>query len=683
MKRTTTILLLVLTCTTLSSAQMQLINERQITLLEKMRRPSDPWPRGDGHVLIGEPGSPVSQKGYHEPGGSFTPSPGSFGISFWIMDQSDKLIATSDDIPIEKITQRYIHQGDAKIPSLEDQTPWYSCTWTYKAAGQWTLAFEDKADNYTVVLVVRSVGPAGGPLKRVIWDKTRLILDEQWILTPDRSPVSIVAGDETAGDLTRSTADAAMPKEFASSASGWCYAKLGFSASFTVQLVKTTPQFASALSYAKTIPQFSFDLPDKNFEASLRAQVSTLMMGYVGRQTGPGEPINYPLAWERDGAYSLMAMAKSGQLQTAKELSLYFAENDFFGGFGSEGDAPGSAINALIEVAGLINDPAYDQWLWPHIERKLGYIDEMLNAKTEVYKNFIGPLAPHIAHDLKRRQLICKPFTDGLIVGTMDNHFPVLYINALSYRALIQASRFASKLNKKAVAADCLTKAQAIKPAWLAAFGKPKYDNERNFMISIWPSWIIDKTNAVFKEKIEGQRRELWTVEGTPKSRPLWTYFTVSEAHQWLFMERLDRTWETIHYFWNNQCAPGLYTYWEGEGEENTFRQWEHYRGWLHPRYVTPHYWTASEMTHLQLDMMVYIDESREEFEFVIGGGVPEAWLKSPMSVKNYRTKAGIVSWEYKNNVLSVTVSGSPKKYKVRPGPSFVKSNTKLSVSYK
>src|SRR5690606_27380950 len=111
-----------------------------------------------------------------------------------------------------------------------------------------------------------------------------------------------------------------------------------------------------------------------------------------------------------------------------------------------------------------------------------------------------------------------------------------------------------------------------------------------------------------------------------PEDRPLWTYFTVSEAHQWLFLDRIDRTWETIHYFWANQCAPGLYTYWEDEGEENTFQQWEHYRGWLNPRYVTPHYWTASEMTHLQLDMLVYIDESKDDFEFVIGGGIPTEW---------------------------------------------------------
>lgn len=659
-------------------SQTQIINQRQLTLLEKAKRPGDPWPRGDGHAVIGEPGSPLSQKGYHEPGGSFTPAPGSFGISIWIVDSEGKRFATSDDIALDKIQERYVHVGDAKTASIESITPYYTSTWSYTAPGQWKLDIKDVSDAYNLEIVVRSVGPAGGPLEFVDWDKDRLLLDRRWILTPGVQPTTIFIGDESKGELATVKAGAVAVR----SENHWGFARLRMKDSFTLTLKNTLPQFTSMLSYEKTTPQFSLQLPDKRFEQSLTSQISTLMMGYIGRQTGPGEPINYPLAWERDGAYSLMAMAKSGQLQTARELSVYFAENDFFGGFGAEGDAPGSAINALTEVAFLLNDPKYYEWVWPHIQRKLAYIDEMMNAKENLYKNFIGPLAPHIAADVKRRQLICRPFEDGLIVGTMDNHFPILYINALSYRAFIQASRLATKLNKPDVAQQCVTKANTIKPAWINAFGKPKYDNERNFMISVWPSWIVNKDFKPFVDKIEEQRKDLWS-DGAPKARPLWTYFTVSEAHQWLFIDRIDRTWETINYFWNNQCAPGLYTYWEGDGEENTFRQWENYRGWLNPKYVTPHYWTASEMTHLQLDMLVYIDESKDEFEVVVGGGVPQEWIGKDMYVKNYRTKAGVVSWEYKGGKLSVTVNGAAKKFKVRAGTSFVAAKVNPQVSYK
>ena len=79
----------------------------------------------------------------------------------------------------------------------------------------------------------------------------------------------------------------------------------------------------------------------------------------------------------------------------------------------------------------------------------------------------------------------------------------------------------------------------------------------------------------------------------------------------------------------------------------------------------------------------VYINESKPEFELVIGAGVPAEWLKENMAIKNFRTKVGIVSWEYKNNTLNVTVKSAAKKYSVRAGVSFEKANTKLVVNYK
>jgi hypothetical protein len=658
----------------------QLINQRQITLLEKARRPADPWPRGDGHIVLGEPGSPLAQKGYYEPGGSFSPSPGSFGLSIWVYDTGNRLISTSDDIALDKITQSFFYENNSVIPAIKTITPYYTCNWFWLEPGNWKLSVEATGTNGTrVAVAIRSVGPAGGPLTSATWDSTRLLLNRRWLVIPGRLPLTVVAGNEEAGELLKP-----ITSKSASSESGWCFAKMQMNAGeFHLTIKDTKPQYKGLLSYQKTIPQFNIDVPDKRFENCLQAQVANLMMGYIGRQTGPGEPINYPLAWERDGAYSLMAMAKSGQLQTARELSVYFAENDFFGGFGAEGDAPGSSINALSELAFLLNDPAYYRWVWPHIRRKVAIIDEMLNATGEIYKNFIGPLAPHIESDVKRRQLICRKKEDGLIVGTMDNHFPVLYINAISYRGLVQASRLVILLKDSSYATQCLQKAAEIKNAWTNAFGKKKYENERNFMISIWPSWITDKTNTLFAKQIEEKHQLEWGDEPAPKERPLWTYFTVAEAHQWLFLDRPDRTWKALHFFWNNQCSPGLYSFWEGSGEENTFKQWEHYRGWLQPKYVTPHYWTASEMTLLQMDMLTYIDESKKEYEIVIGAGVPEEWLSEKISVQYYRTKAGTISWEYKNNTLYVTIQNAPKKYTVRAGVNFLNAKTRVNLTYK
>src|SRR5204862_213462 len=46
-----------------------------------LQRPNDPWPRGQGHVVLAVPGCAEASKGYHEPGGSFSPGFSTFGVA--------------------------------------------------------------------------------------------------------------------------------------------------------------------------------------------------------------------------------------------------------------------------------------------------------------------------------------------------------------------------------------------------------------------------------------------------------------------------------------------------------------------------------------------------------------------------------------------------------------------------
>ena len=58
-------------------------------------RPSDPWPRGRGHVLLAFPGTREEDKGYHEPGGSFSPGVRSFGLAHV---EVDRVVAAFPDL---------------------------------------------------------------------------------------------------------------------------------------------------------------------------------------------------------------------------------------------------------------------------------------------------------------------------------------------------------------------------------------------------------------------------------------------------------------------------------------------------------------------------------------------------------------------------------------------------------
>lgn len=104
--------------------------QRELVLEAKQRRPGDWWPRGGGHVVLDIPGEPTRQEGYHEPGGSFSPSPGSFGVALWVLNPAGKVIATSDTIPLDQIEQHFVWGADKLAPSIDTTTPYYRCVWS-------------------------------------------------------------------------------------------------------------------------------------------------------------------------------------------------------------------------------------------------------------------------------------------------------------------------------------------------------------------------------------------------------------------------------------------------------------------------------------------------------------------------------------------------------------------------
>jgi len=417
------------------------------------------------------------------------------------------------------------------------------------------------------------------------------------------------------------------------------------------------------------------ELPDKEFGDCLNAQVAHIMMGLVGHETRPGDPNHYPLNWLRDGAYEIVALARAGQVDAAKQLCEPFAADDFFGGFGSEADGPGLALWALGEVSAMANDPKFDESIWPHVRRKAGLVLEMLSAAQTLRKPQVGPIVPQHTNrnDL---DLVCDAAKEGLIVGKMDWQRPILFVNAVSCRGLLDAASVAERLKKEDESAAWRGRAAELKQAWAKAFDSIEANNERTYICGLYPTWVVSD-KAAFEKKLAERRAKSHNDQDRVKDKPLWSYFNVAEAHQWLVLGQPEKAWNDLRWFWENQASPGLYTWWEGNGEENTFHRWEQVRGWVTPPHVTPHYWTAAEMLLLQLDALAYLDESGDKPELVVGAGIPKDWLEKPMLVKGIRTRLGEVDWEWNKGRMTVWLRG--QKCDVRLGPTF-KADTALKV---
>jgi hypothetical protein len=643
-------------------------------------RPTDPWPRGVGHVILAPPGSREEWKSYLEAGGSFSPTVGSFGLSIWVVDSQGRLLTSSDGLTLQSVSQSFLWDSRSGHPEVLVTTPYYVARYRPARFGRWELYFRPTVNQETrIVLNLRSVGPAGGPVRSLDWDGKRLRINDRWSVALSPPPTAVRLGEEgKAGwlEMPRPTPGAQTWKGI----SGWGFAAmvLDYSTETGVEIHDSDPMPRPGLRYESTRSTLELDLPEARFAESLDAQVAHLMMGLVGRETRPGDPTNYPLAWLRDGAYTVVALARAGQLDVARQLSTYFAENDFFGGFGAEADGPGLALWAIEEVSIRQRDHEFDEWLWPHVFRKAEFILGMLDAKQPIRKLVRGPIVPeHWNHP--ELSLVAEPAREGLIAGRMDWHRPLLFVNAVSYRGLHGAAALAERQGHREEAGRWRKRAAELQSAWVKAFKPPESENDRTYINGLWPTWVASFNRDVFRQGLDRRWSQLRTPEGAFREKPLWTYFEIADAHQWLFIGQPERTWKTLRWFWENQASPGLYVWWEGKGEENTLGLWEQVRGWVNPPHVTPHYWTAAEMLLLQLDMLAYVDEPASEPTLVIGAGIPAEWLSRPMSVRGLSTRLGEVDWKWDGRAMRVTVRGI--KCAARLGAGFP-PNTPVKVDF-
>jgi hypothetical protein len=640
---------------------------RDEVLGQMRKRPGDPWPRGTGHVLLAFPGSKEEEKGYHEPGGSFSPVVGSFGLSLWIVDDVGRLVTTSDAVPIDSLEQAFVWSEDSPLPEIHTRTPHYEAAWRLERPGSWNLRVRNVSPRYHAVAVVRSVGPAGGSISALDWDGQRLLVNDRWTVEISPGVASVYVGEEG----QRGWLQAREGVYRWSGPSGWGFARIapGGADEWNLVIQDPAPSYLPNLRRTRSArSNLTLHLPDPRFAASLDAQVAHLLMSLVNGQTRPGDPVNYPLAWQRDGAYILTALARAGHLDAAREVSDFFAEHDFFGGFGPEADAPGLSIWALEEVAVRLRDPDHDLRLWPHVYRKAELILEMLHTRESIHRPVFGAVVP--AHRTRADlTLVAEAARDGLIVGRMDFQRPLLYVNSVSYLGLLRAAELAERLGKQAEAGRWRSAATALQSAWQRALSPPETHNERTFATGLWPTWVAAPSREAYREEL--QRYWDWKrdPDGRFRERPLWTYFDIAESHQWLFLGSEQHVWRVLGWFWEHQASPGLFTWWEGQGEVNAFPGWSQVRGWVRPPHVTPHYWTAAEMLLLQLDMLGYLDQATHDPVLVIGGGIPPEWIAHPMKVEGLTTPHGTVSWAWDTRQMRVEVRGEATP--VRLGPAF------------
>lgn len=649
------------------------------------------WNRGDTHVILGVPSSLEAFKTPVEPGNSFSPGPGTYGVSSWVF-VNGKLHAPEE----KELSELNWSFEEGYLPVLNSRWIAGDISVSSSLFTDGDLESSDIKDYFTVELtnnalqelefsfyiVIRSFGAAGGPIKTLSYENDKVYINKAPLILTEESASGFgaVSYSDSKEDISVYLKKGLLPKTVAASdESTWASGALEYKVKLQPGC-KVRFDFAChlhtghwMLNWIKCIEKplnidkikgdylkhwkeqlkIKLDLPDKRFADALNCQLTHLYMFTVANSVRIS-PVSYPLWWLRDGAYVLNALNKGGLHEFSERACREIVQKDAFGGFGSEGDGPSDGIWILSEHYLLTGDKEYLMDVYPHIKRRADLLMKMRRTEKPI-KIFTEYTIPKCMLD-PNTDILCIAAEDELIKGRMDHHFPTIWINGFAYLALKRTVQCAKALGLDSSVYE--VEAEELKTALLKKSRQIFGHNDRDVNSAFWPTGWASRDDTFIEEKFD----EFWDNIRCPKGKhspePLWTYFEAGQAHNFVLLGKRENAWVSIEWFLSNHTAPGLYTYQEGL-DGNTALLWPRTRGWDDVNYVTPHGWTAAEVFHLLRDCL-----AREEGEaLIIGSGVPESWMSENFEVRDMPTYFGKLSFKYNAAIreLEVNINNMPE----------------------
>jgi hypothetical protein len=675
-------------------------------------------PRSDVRVFLGEPGAPEATKTTIEPGNVFSPGMKTFGVTWWLRFPDRDTFFATETAPLDTLTWHY---EEGLLPVVHCQTQvegvvaqhslFQDGTWRDRSesvCGQLMLTNMDSEPvRVEVFVALRSLGPAGGPVHslRVGADRQSIWLAARDLplLVFNRIPDALGCD---VGDPSPLAQDGIVPVgQAAHDTNGWCFGLARWDLTLSSQGVWTlafdcpqqtygnlehdlpgtaTPsphayadRKAAHLSHWRDKLQLvDLDIPDPAFREAFFAGLQHMMTAMVGDQARIA-PLSYPLPWLRDSVFIIRCFDLAGQHELAQKATNYCVRNDFFGGFGAEGDAPGQGIWALTQHYRITRDQTWLAQVYPAIQRKCDWLFRMRRAKEPIQ---IVTDTPTLAftHAERAAGVICAPARDGLIQGAMDHgiSYSLGWVNHWALCGLREAAFAAQELGCADDAARYSQEADELARA-LRVFAQTTpdfFEHERTVNSLLWPTnaWVDALPEA------EAGFNAWWTHHRERDSQylpePYWLYFEFAQAHNALLLGQRARVWMVLNYRLAHQDLPGLYGWREGGdgiGTDNAVHGVtliSQLRGCHRFESITPHGWSQAETWLLQRAVLV------EEWNggLLLFAGVPETWLfpGAVIAFRAFPTHFGVVSAQAEvaadGKSVSVQITGPDAQYTLR-----------------
>ena len=622
--------------------------------------------RGRTHIFLGHPHSDGCDKTTVEPGNTYSPGVWTCGISLWW--NIDQTWLSPDLIPENNLNWQFIGTpGECPIISAQYSVgPLLIRHELTHVGGEGAQGVDFNRVTITgpantvvpMVIVVKDIGPAGGVIKKMMWDEVNknLVINKNLFLDVELLAVSakIVIDD---GKMDSPIG--LLQIQLNTGDEGQCAVSFktahGFNERIFAEVIPVAHDYSAlnvAAGFKKATTDWQIALPARVFAPDERVALTWERCAYhIQAAMEQGHPrigaVNYPIFWMRDGVIVLRALDFMGRHDLAHIGNEYLAPLFFSGGFGAESDAPGEAIWALSSHARITKDSVWLREIFPTIKKRVDLIEKM--RTTKVALRAMAENRIPFYQFTPGSSILCLPSRNGLIHGRMDFHSPDFFINSWSLGGLIEAVKAAQSLGEKELAELWTLQANSLEEA-IATHLLPQYGNERSPIIAPYPSRALSHHMDGLRIKfIEWYRKRRLNSDNTRQPDLLWTYFEVAQAHNAFLLGFRDEAWVNIA----GLIAPEKWdvaAYIEGimKGSECLpYRNGEERRGWLNTENALggnmPHKWTTAEMITLIRDM--FVTEDKEGL--VLGVGVPKSWIKpgAKFGVKNMPTDFGLVSY--------------------------------------
>jgi len=397
---------------------------------------------------------------------------------------------------------------------------------------------------------------------------------------------------------------------------------------------------------------------------TLKSNLAYILINQDGPGIQPGSR-SYERSWIRDGALTSTALLRLGHFDEVRAFLAWYAPYQFSNGKvpccvdsrGAdpvpENDSHGELLHLAAQYYRFTGDRELIERLWPHIEKAVGYIDELRQERrTAEYRTpeklpYFGLLPESISHE---------GYSDKPVHSYWDDFFAL--------RGLKDAASLAADLGRTEQATLWGAIRDQFREDLLASVRRTIALHKLDYIPASVEKGDFDPTSTSIDiapgGELEGlpqpelrqtferyYRESIARRDGTRE----WDAYTPYELRTLRTLLRLgwhDRVHELLDFFMNDR-RPAAWNQWAEV-------VWHDPRV---PKFIgdMPHTWVGSEFIHSFLDLLAYVRES--DGALVLGAGLPSSWNR--VDVKGMRTEYGPLQY-------SVIPEGKGVRYRIAAG---------------